>query len=82
MLCTPECFGLADSGLWVCLKKNPTNPLLCSEVKFPSKPCSERLLFGEKKVLLLWACIASFVVEAIFLVPLLPLQDSNVWVEA
>lgn len=51
MLCAPQCFGLLDSGLWVCLKK--TNPLLDLEVKLSSEPCSERLLFGAKKVLLL-----------------------------
>lgn len=65
MLCAPQCFGLLDSGLWVCLKKS--NPLLDLEVKLSSEPYSERLLFGDKKVLLLWVCIASFVVDAVFL---------------
>lgn len=42
-------------------------PLLYLEVKLLSKPCGDRLLFGVKKVLLLRAWIASFVVDAIFL---------------
>jgi len=70
-----------DSGLWVWLKQ----PFVVLRIKFPSKLCSERMLFGDKKVFWLCGRIASFVVDAIFLrsgnlSALLPFQDSGVWV--